>query len=72
MTAEQQSNEHLADTNFAEVYKMLQKGEVTAKDLEKKLDYMESTLDQLLAQMAQPSPESSGHVNLDRAHDPAK
>lgn len=48
-----QSNQNFDNKSFLEVYKMLQKGEMTADDLEKKLDNMENVLDDLLSQIDQ-------------------
>lgn len=51
MTVDADLNGVLNGKDFAEIFNLLQDGEKTATDLEKKLDSVEEVLNSLLAQM---------------------
>lgn len=64
MTIERNFGNFRASEDFAEVFRMLQDGEKTASDMEKKLEAVEKHLDYLLTQF-----EENKRINQDQIVD---
>ena len=61
MTVDGNFSNSRTSKDFAEVFKMLQDGEQTASDVEKKLEAIEKELDYLLSQL-----EKNKHIDQDQ------